>query len=238
LAQSNDFHWQGPLHSGGTVLLSTFNGNLAIAPSTDGKVDISAHRYRLAGKRMRHPHSLAEVGVQVVPHGGGLTVCAVYPSFNAQPNGCDPATGGPMNVSESDIAVDFVVRIPSGLKLVSTNMYGNIDINLPGNDVKADSFGGRISIEASRDCEASTYSGPIRIYLARAGQKTTLSTMSGPIELHAQGPIAGTNLSTTRGEVFVDGQRLSEYAFRSRFGSGPTKLAISTGSGDIRLFTH
>ena len=63
-----------------------------------------------------------------MPHAGGVTICAVYPSRDARkPNECPPGDGGRMNVQNNDVSVRFTVRVPAGVTFVGKTVNGEIE---------------------------------------------------------------------------------------------------------------
>ena len=62
----------------------------------------------------------------MVPHAGGVTICAVYPSDGSSANECKPG-GGHMNTRNNDVKVEFIVKIPVGVKLAAHSVNGDVE---------------------------------------------------------------------------------------------------------------
>ena len=110
VGQSSDFDWRGRLQPGHTIEIRGVNGDIRAEASPDASVRVMADRH---GRRS-DPSS---VRIEVVEHGGGVTICAVYPTpRNArQENECRPG-GGTNNTSNNDVQVDFVVQVPANVR--------------------------------------------------------------------------------------------------------------------------
>src|SRR5438874_8781644 len=87
-AAQTDFQWRGHLSSGQTIEVKGVNGAVRATPSGSGEVEVTATKTA----RRSNP---ADVRIEVVPHAGGVTICAVYPTVpGREPNSCDPAREG------------------------------------------------------------------------------------------------------------------------------------------------
>ena len=135
-----EFRWHGALSAGGTVEIKGVNGAIRAEPAAGNEVEI------VALKRGRRS-SPRDVQVKVLPHEGGLTVCAVYPSSGFGPaNDCQPGTGGRMNVRNNDVAVDFTVRVPAGSGLVARTVNGGVQASGLRGRVEAHTVNGSVKL--------------------------------------------------------------------------------------------
>ena len=76
-ATAEDFAWRGRVGAGQTLEIRGVNGGIT-ADASGGEVEVTAV------KRGRNSDP-ASVEVKVVEHGGGVTICAVYPSRGRTP---------------------------------------------------------------------------------------------------------------------------------------------------------
>jgi hypothetical protein len=53
------------------------------------------------------------VRIEVVEHGEGVTICAVYPDVDGRRNECRAGDGGHMSTRDNDVNVHFTVRVPA-----------------------------------------------------------------------------------------------------------------------------
>src|SRR5207247_3517150 len=110
-AQS-DFQWKGRIAPGQAIEIKGVNGGVHAAPANSNEVEVTAVR----SARRSNP---ADVRIEVVPHSGGVTICAVYPDVpGREPNRCEPGSGGHSNTRNNDVNVDFTVRVPTGVAFI------------------------------------------------------------------------------------------------------------------------
>ena len=82
------FQWRGRLAPGQTIEIKGINGGIRATASSSPEVEVTAIRTA----RRSNPE---DVRIEVVPHGGGVTICAVYPTPpDRDPNRCEPGGGG------------------------------------------------------------------------------------------------------------------------------------------------
>src|SRR4051794_6225423 len=72
-AIAQDFHWHGSIAQGQAIEIKGINGDVVAEASGSNDVDV------VAVKKARRSDP-AGVQMQVLPHAGGVTICAVYPS--------------------------------------------------------------------------------------------------------------------------------------------------------------
>src|SRR4051794_36695955 len=96
-AAAQDFRWHGSVGQGRSIEVKGVNGDVIAEPSGSNEVEVTAE------KRSRRDNP-EDVRIEVVPHAGGVTICAVYPSRErGGPNECAPGKGGRMNVQNNDV---------------------------------------------------------------------------------------------------------------------------------------
>ena len=106
---SSPYQWRGTVIQGGAIEIKGVNGAVKASAAAGAEVEVSA---ALKGQRSNP----ADVRIDVVQHGGGVTICAVYPSPDSRPNECQPGEGGRMNTRDNDVTVTFTVRVPPGVR--------------------------------------------------------------------------------------------------------------------------
>src|SRR5215216_2504455 len=94
IAVAQDFRWHGAIPRGQSIEIKGVNGDVRAEPAGGNEVEV------VADKQARRDDP-ASVQIQVVPHNGGVTICAVYPSRQGTPNECRPGDGGRMNVQNN-----------------------------------------------------------------------------------------------------------------------------------------
>src|SRR5438034_5148693 len=120
-AAQGDFQWHGPLNAGQSIEIRGINGDVRATASSTSEVEVTAAR----SARRSNP---ADVRIEVVPHAGGVTICAVYPTVSGrEPNTCEPGGGGHSEVRDNDTQVHFVVSVPPGVTFVGRTVNGDVD---------------------------------------------------------------------------------------------------------------
>ena len=237
LARPSDFTWNGQVAPGQSIEIKGVNGAIRAERASGTEVSVAAN------KTARHsdPNS---VTVQVVPHGDGVTICAVYPSSNlARPNECQPGSGGRMNVNTNDVRVEFTVRVPPGVHFVGRTVNGEIETALLASDVEAHTVNGKIRISTTGWAEGKTVNGSITARLGQAAwsRPVELHTVNGGIDLEL--PLnanANLNASTVNGHISTDFPLMIRGKFTGRqisgsIGQGGPEVSLKTVNGSIEL---
>src|SRR5438874_2645137 len=168
-AQSNDFHWQGPVERGKAIEIKGVNGRVKAEFVAGTQVEVAAV------KRARRS-DVKSVSVEVVQENGNVTVCAVYPTpereygrngsgsrgrDRAGRNECRPGSAGHMDVADNDAAVDFTVKVPAGVRFFGKTVNGDIETTTLRSDAAVETVNGRISLDTTGTASASTVNGSI-----------------------------------------------------------------------------
>ncbi len=234
-AAQGEFHWTGQVARGKAIEIKGVTGDVrAVAGSRDVEVTAVKHA------RRSDPD---EVKIEVVQHEDGVTICAVYPSDGRRENTCDPRDGGHMNVHDNDVAVDFTVRVPAGVRFIGNTVNGNVAAADLSSDVEANTVNGSIRISTAGFAEAQTVNGEIVASLGRATWNDALEfrTVNGGITLDLPAGLSTEARATTvNGDIQTDFPlmvpgRLGPRSLRGTIGNGGRRLALETVNGSIRL---
>ena len=196
------FQWSGQLTSGQTIEIKGINGDVRATPSSSGQVEVTATK----SARRSNP---ADIRIDVVPHGGGVTICAVYPDVpGKEPNRCDPSGTSRSSTRDNDTVVHFEVRVPAGVAFVGRTVNGSVNVTAG----RADWPG---------EAEFKTVNGGITLTLPGAfDAELRAETLNGSI--------------TTDFPMTVTGQ-VSPRRLRGTIGNGGHQLVLSTVNGSIKL---
>src|SRR5260221_2013246 len=178
-AAAQDFQWYGAIPQGRAIEIKGVNGDVRAEPSGGNEVEVVAVK---RGTR-DNPDS---VRIDVVPHAGGVTICAVYPSPDGQkPNECLPGDAGRMNVQNNDVSVRFTVRVPAGVALVGKTVNGEIEALRLNGDVTLSTVNGSVIFFTTVGRLAATVNASIHGEIGRADWADTLkmATVNGSITL-------------------------------------------------------
>jgi len=237
---AQDFAWTGRLESGQTIEIKGVSGTIEAEPATGAEVEVRA--VRRAGER----GDIEDVRIETVRHGNGVTICAVYPSRpSRRENRCESGRDWSVNVDDTDVRVDFTVRVPRGIHFLAKNISGSIDArDLPA-DATVTTVSGSIDVSAAGIVEAHTVSGSIdaRMGTARLDRDLSFRTVSGSITLRVPANFeAAFEASTISGDIESDfpvrvkRRRWVGVDADGRIGQGGAhSLSMETVSGSIAL---
>ena len=237
VAGAQDFRWNGAVPQGQAIEIKGVNGDVRAEPSGSNQVEV------VAEKRARRDDP-ASVRIEVVPHGGGVTICAVYPSRDgSRPNECRPGDGGRMNVQNNDVTVNFTVRVPAGVALVAKTVNGQVDAARLNGDLTLSTVNGSITFSTTGTGRATTVNGSIRGEMGRADwtDRLQMSTVNGGITLTLPASLStDVRASTVNGDITTDFPmtitgRVTRRSIEGTIGGGGRTLSLETVNGGITL---
>lgn len=237
LARPSDFSWHGQLAPGQSIEIKGVNGSIRAEKASGTEVTVEASKYA------RHS-DVRSVTVQVVPHAGGVTICAMYPSSDwGRANECAPGSGGRMNTNNNDVKVEFTVRVPAGVWFIGRSVNGEVEADSLSSDVVANTVNGKIRIATSAWAEAKTVNGSISARLGQvaADRPLEFETVNGGIELELPPSMNVTlHASTVNGHVSTDFPLMIHGKFTNReitgtIGQGGAEMHLRTVNGSIDL---
>jgi hypothetical protein len=237
-AQVADFNWRGRVPAGQTLEIRGIQGEIRAELAAGDQIEVVARRHA----RRDDP---AAVSVEVVPHAGGVTICALYPTpdGNSRRNSCGPGEAYTMNSGDSDVRVDFTVKLPAGVRLAAVNVTGDIHARQLRSHVSARTVTGDVTLSTSEQATARTVTGAVDVSIGTVGTTGVLEfkTVTGDITLQLPaGAGASVRLSTVSGSfqsdfpVAVNGA-MTPRRLQGDIGAGGARLELGTVSGDIRL---
>ncbi|HVR69995.1 MAG TPA: DUF4097 family beta strand repeat-containing protein [Vicinamibacteria bacterium] len=236
-AGAENFRWQGRLAAGQTVEVKGVNGRIEARAGGGDGVEVTA----VKRARRSDPDT---VDVRVVEHGGGVTICALYPTPDGRrPNECAPGTGGRMNTRDNDVSVDFVVHVPAGVHFVGRTVNGEVAARGLPADAEAHTVNGQVVVEAAGHAVARTVNGSIRARMGRADWtgEAEFATVNGSITVELpEGAAAEVEARTVNGGIETDFPlevhgRVSRRRLSGTIGGGGRKLSLETVNGAIHL---
>lgn len=237
-AAQSDFRWAGALTSGQKIEVKGVNGSVRASASSSGQAEVTAT------KEARRSNA-DEVRIEVVPHAGGVTICAVYPDVaGREPNRCAPGGEGRMNTRDNDTVVHFDIRVPYGVAFVGRTVNGEVNAEGLQGDVDAHTVNGSVRIETTGTAVANTVNGSVNVAMGRADwpNGATFKTVNGGITLTLPGAFdADLSAETQNGSITTDfpvtmsGGEVSRRRLNGRIGNGGRELNLKTVNGSIKL---
>ena len=246
-AQDEDFEWSGTIARGDVIEIKGVSGNIWATLASGNRVEVVA---RMHGRR----RDFDDVHIEVVEDDDGVTICAMYPVRRGRrrhnsrrgPNECEPGGWHDLNIRNTDVEVDFEVRVPAGVRFVGRTISGNVEAEGLDSHVLARTVSGDIYVSTSDLADVSTVSGSIEAEMGRADWRGDLefATVSGDITLSFP-----DNLATEVEFESLSGDMDSDFpiSIRSRsnrwigghirgtIGDGGRSLSLKTLSGDLWL---
>ena len=233
----NTFEWKGTVLQGNSLEIKGVNGDVRAEVASGGQAEV------VATKSSRRS-DIASVRVEVVEHGGGVTICAVYPDTDNRPNECVPGDGGRMNVRDNDVKVSFVVRVPPGVKFVGKTVNGDVTTASLTGPVSLRTVNGSVEFSTSGSGDASTVNGEIKGAIGSAmwDGRLEFSTVNGGISLELPQDLqTDVRARTVNGSINTDFPvtamgRIDRRSLNGTIGGGGNRsLELETVNGSISL---
>ena len=236
-AQSSaPFEWRGTVLQSSTIEIKGVNGDVTAEPAAGNEVEVRAVRRG----RKNNPE---DVQIEVVQHGDGVTICAVYPSSDGRANECKPGEGGRMNVRDNDVSVTFTVRVPTGVRFAGKTVNGDIEAKALTGAVSLTTVNGSVNFSTSSYGDATTVNGSITGALGNSAWSGELnfSTVNGSITLDLPSDISTDLRATTvNGDITTDfpitvAGRVNRRSLNGTIGGGGRSLELETVNGSVKL---
>jgi DUF4097 and DUF4098 domain-containing protein YvlB len=196
-----------------------------------------------------------------VPHAGGITICAIYPSDNPDnPNSCEPGRTNfkgfnteptkehldglaTANVRRNDVSVDFKIRVPNGVAFIGRTINGEISARSLTGNVDSRTVNGSVDISTTGYAWASTVNGEISARMGRADWSDAMNfhTINGDIDLDFPSSLnTAIEAETFNGDIESDfpltvKTKVSRKHMSGTIGSGGRVLLLKTLNGSIRV---
>ena len=231
-----DFQWRGTVLQGGAVEIKGVNGDVNAQGGTGSEVEVTAVK---KGRRS-DPES---VRVEVVQHGDGVTICAVYPDVDGRPNECRPGEGGRMSTRDNDVSVTFTVRVPTGVRFIGKTVNGDVTAKALTGPVSLKTVNGSAEFSTSAYGDATTVNGSIRGSMDRADWNGQLefATVNGSVTLDLPADVHSELRATTvNGDITTDFPmtvtgRINRRTLHGTVGNGGRSMNIETVNGSVKL---
>jgi hypothetical protein len=230
--------WNKGIASGRTLEIKGVNGHVKAVAVSGGEARVTARKSARRG-------NTAEVTIEVVEHAGGVTICAVYPTppRSRQQNECRPGSGGPMNVQNNDVQVNFEVQVPAGVAFIGRSVNGGVEATGMSAAVEGHSVNGAVTIETVGVARAKTVNGAINVSMGRSDWRDRLEfeTVNGGITVTFTGDVnTEVTASTVNGGIETDYPlqvmgRFGPRRVSGTIGSGGRELVLSTVNGGIAI---
>jgi hypothetical protein len=235
------FTWEGTIPAGRWLYVRSLNGPIRVESAAGGRVEV------VGTKRWRRGNP-DDVRIEMKKAGDDVIICAIW-NENTR---CDEEgyrsrnDGWRDNDRRNDVSVEFVVRLPAGIKLVTSTVNGALDIRGATAEVEASTVNGSIDASSSGGpVRASTVNGGITVRMGEVGTgDLDFSTVNGSIEVWVPGALnADVDMRTVNGRVSSDFPltltgRINPRHLRAKVGDGGRRINFSTVNGSVELRKH
>ena len=173
-----EFRYEARISAGLSIEIKGVNGDLVVEESDGKDVEVVA-------RKTGDLDDPSEVKMSVVEHDRGATICALYPGGGKAAAGtCDEGATASALPSGNDVKVDFLVRVPRGVRFVGRTANGKVQAHRVSGGVEAHTVNGNIEIDGSGPAHATSVNGSIRATMqAGQQQESQLQTVNGNLTL-------------------------------------------------------
>ena len=225
------------------IRVRNINGEMRVRAASGDKVEVTAtKRWRRGDPK--------DVRIETkTSTDGSILVCAIWTentvcTEDQYSNRSDDRRDGWRERERNDVAVDFEVRVPKGVKVGVWSVNGAVHVDGVTNEVRANTVNGSVeAMSAGGPVQASTVNGSVRATMGRwdGDQDLNFSTVNGSVIAEFTGDIdADIELSTVNGRFQTDWPvtitgRIDPRHLRATLGRGGRRIRLSTVNGNVEL---
>lgn len=241
-SQRDAFTWEDDVPAGRWVHVRNVNGDVRVERASGGRVSVTATKHWRRGDPSR-----VRVVQQAASDGRGVVICALYDRGDG--GRCDEreyrsGKSGWSNGRDDDVSVDFVVRVPPGVRVDLATTNGSVDVRGAGSEVVARTTNGNVRAESEGGpVVARTTNGNVTARMAALGDARDLdfATTNGSVVVEMPDDLgAEVSMSTTNGSVSTEFPatvqgRLNPRRLTLTLGDGSRRVRMHTTNGDVEL---
>lgn len=227
-----EFDWSGTIEAGDQLDVRGVNGSI-VATSVAGRGATVTAQIRGNGG------DASSVDIQVVTHGDGVTICAIYPDVPGEPpNRCEPG-GGEQN-ADSPVTVDFVVEVPADVRYTAVAVNGDLDATGLGRPATLVTVNGSVAVSTASLLSVATVNGSVDATLAAAelDGPWSLATVNGSVAARLRETVDATVTGTVVSGSVVSDFPITETApgvWNATLGAGGPSIVMSAVNGSLAL---
>jgi hypothetical protein len=236
-AEGDTFEWKQAVAPGSAVEIRNVNGGIEAGAASGSQVEI------VAVKKVKEGNP-ADLKIEVVKHGAGITVCAVYPANDGEPaNECKPG-GGRMKIRKGyEGSVAFTVKLPANVRLQGRTVNGGIKTASLGGPADLTTVNGSIQVESAAEVRANTVNGSVSAKMDRTDWKgeLELTTVNGSVKVElpasasteVQGNTVNGSIDSDFGLPVVG--KWGPKRVSGKIGAGGRLLKVNSVNGSLQL---
>lgn len=231
------FTWEGAIPEGRWLYVRNLNGHIRVDRATGNRVEVSAT------KRWRRGDP-DDVRIEQRKSGDDVIICAIWrENTRCDEDGYSTRDNDGWRGRNNDTNVEFTIRLPAGVKLVTSTVNGNLDITGATSEVEASTVNGGIDATSSGGpVRANTVNGSIVVKMQEMGTKDLdFETVNGSIEVWVPDKLdADIDMRTVNGRVMSDfpmtvSGRINPRHIRAKIGNGGRRISFATVNGSVEL---
>ncbi|MBC7791594.1 MAG: DUF4097 family beta strand repeat protein [Anaerolineae bacterium] len=232
------FTWTGKIPAGSWVRVRNLNGGIDVEPGTGTDTEVRGEKkWRRGDPR--------DVRFEVIKDGDNVTICALwYEESSCDADGYHTRQHRDRERRNNDVNVHFTVKLPKGVKVLTSTVNGGIDIRGATAEAVAHTVNGKVDVATTTGpVEASTVNGGLRVRMdeIEGTGDMDFSTVNGSVTVEAPASLnADVRMSTVNGGVSSDYPltivgRIQPKSIRGTIGKGGRQLKLSTVNGSVEL---
>ncbi|HSM06799.1 MAG TPA: DUF4097 family beta strand repeat-containing protein [Longimicrobiales bacterium] len=234
--ERQEFRWSGRVDAGDVLEIKGVNGPITAGRASGNEIEVVAVK---TGRRS-DPES---VRIDVIEHGGGVTLCAVYPTPEGrEENECGVGSDGRSSTERNDVQVAWEVRVPADVRFRGRTVNGDVEATDLREDVDVATVNGDVEVTTAGFAEARTVNGSIRARMDGAPtEDVSFETVNGSITLDVDdGLDADLDAEWLNGSLETDipfqlQGRMGRRSARGSLGDGGSLIRLRTVNGSIRI---
>jgi len=227
--------------AGQWIRVRNLNGDLRVRASNTDKVEITATKSWRRGDPK-------DVRIETKKSSdGSILVCAFWTedaTCSETSYQSNSHNDGWRRGRDNDVAVDFEIRVPKGVKVGVFGVNGGVSVEGASSEVRAGTVNGSVdAISMSGPVQASTVNGSVHATMGRfdGDEDLTYSTVNGTVVAEFTGDVdADIDLSTVNGRFQTDwpvtiSGRIDPRRLKATLGKGGRRIRMSTVNGNVEL---
>jgi hypothetical protein len=231
------FSWEGTVPNGRWLFVRNLNGAIRVERATGNRIEVEAT------KRWRRGDP-DEVRIEQRKAGDDVVICALWNDrTECDEDGYRTRGNDGWRGRNNDTSVEFVVRVPSGVKLGISTVNGELNIAGATSAVEASTVNGGIEASSTGGpVSANTVNGSITVRMRELGNEDLdFETVNGSVEVWVPENLnAEIDMRTVNGRVSSDfpmtvSGRINPRHIRAKIGDGGRRLKFATVNGSIEL---
>ena len=227
--------------SGQWVRVRNLNGDLRVRASSSDRVEITATK----SWRRGDPSS---VRIETQKSSDGSVLICAFWTENAtcteDSYKSNSHNDGWRSGRDNDVAVDFEIRVPKGVKVGVYGVNGGVSVDGASSEVRASTVNGSVdAVSNGGPVQASTVNGSVHATMGRfdSDQDLQYSSVNGSVVAEFAGDVdAEVDLSTVNGRFLTDwpvtvSGRIDPRRLRATLGKGGRRIKMSTVNGNVEI---